>query len=399
MKATFAPSSHRREVLGDDDVPDAALAEVVADLWRVPAVTLLDSTAERVAYDVPSILTGARTWVRGSADDGTGARAFTLFVKRVHSWRHSPMFAFVPPEIAEWAATTVPWRAEVLLYASDLADRLPEGLGMPRGLRIEEHEDETAVIWLEAVDCDPVPWTAADAVRAARLLGRLSGSARVAPLAGIDTQEWHIDDFVRGRIAHTVLPGLHDDATWRHPAVAEHFGGLRDRMTDVAGRLDVLAREFAATPHLASHGDACPNNLLRRAGDPGFTLIDFAFWRPQPVAFDLSQLLVGDIQIGRQDVGDLPGRAEACVEAYAAGLRDEGVDLPLDQDRRSHAVSLMLFNGLASLPVEMVQEEAALEAAGGVTDEFRAALDHWARQRSGIARYALDALASTAPVA
>ena len=399
MKATFAmePGAHQRQALGDDDVSDAALAAVVADLWQVPTVALIDSTAEPVAYDVPSILTGARTWVRGHADDGTGVRSFTLFVKRVHSWRHSPAFAFVPPEIAEWAAASLPWRGEPLVYASDLAERLPAGLTMPRGLRIEEHPDETALLWLEAVDCDPVPWTAADAARAARLLGRLSGSARVAPLAGIDPQPWHVESFVTGRIAHTVLPGLHDDATWRHPAVASHFGDLRGGLVDVATRLDGLAAEFAGATHLASHGDACPNNLLRREGDPGFTLIDFAFWRPQPVGFDLAQLLVGDIQIGRQDVADLPERAEACVEAYVAGLGDEGVDLPLEQVRRSHAVSLMLFNGLPSLPTEMLQEEAALEATGAVTDEFRAAFDHWAQQRSGIARYALDVLRRTAP--
>lgn len=385
MKATFmtgAPGAHRRGVLGDDDVTDPELGAMVADLWRVPAVALLDSEAETVAYDVPSILTGARTWVRGHADAGDGPRSFTLFVKRVHNWRHSPAFAHVPADIAEWAAASVPWRAEPLLYASDLADRLPEGLGVPRGLRVVEHDDETAVVWIEAVESDPAPWTYNDSVRAARLLGRLSGSQQVAPLADIDPQPWHIDSFVTGRLAFTVLPGLHDDATWRHPAVAEHFGHLRDGLTASAARLDALAREFAASPHLAAHGDACPNNLLRRAGESGFTLIDFGFWRSQPVGFDLSQLLVGDIQIGRQDVGDLPERAEACVEAYVAGLADEGVEMPLEQVRRSHAVSLMLFNGLPSLPLEMLQEEAC---------------DHWARQRSGIARYSLDVLEHTEP--
>lgn len=398
---------HRREVLGDDDVSDAELAAIVADLWGVPSVSLLDSVAETVAYDVPSILTGARTWVRGRATAGADAspdtdtedREFTLFVKRVHNWRHSPAFASVPADVAEWAASSLPWRAEPLVYASDLAERLPEGLAMPRGLRVEESEDETAVLWLEAVDSDPVPWEPEDSVRAARLLGRLSGSARVAPLAAIDPQPWHIDAFVAGRLAFTVLPGLHDEATWAHPTVADHFGGLREGLTAVAGRLEALAAEFAASPHLASHGDACPNNLLRREGDPGFTLIDFGFWRPQPVAFDLSQLLVGDIQIGRQDARDLPERAEACALAYAAGLADEGLEVPLEQVRRGHAVSLMLFNGLPSLPTEMLGEEAALEAAGGVTDEFRAAFDHWARQRAGIARYALDVLARTEPAA
>ena len=397
MKATFTPPAgvDRREVLGADDVSDAELAAMVADLWRVDAVELLDSTAEPVAYDVPSILTGARTWVRGHADAGGGSREFTLFVKRVHNWRHSPAFAGVPPEIGEWAAASLPWRAEHLVYASDLADRLPDGLAMPRGLRVEERPDETAVVWIEAVETDPVPWSIEDCVRAARLLGRLSASSAVAPLAAIDPQPWHIESFVAGRLAYTVLPGLHDEATWEHPCVAEHFGGLRSGLDASARHLDALAGEFAASRHLASHGDACPNNLLRREGDPGFTLIDFGFWRPQPVGFDLAQLLVGDIQIGGQDVGDLPERAAACVEAYTAGLADEGLDVPLAEVRRSHAVSLMLFNGLPSLPLEMLAEEAALEAAGGVTDDFRAGLDHWSRQRSGIARYALEVLADT----
>lgn len=175
MKATFAPgaSPGGRGLLGSDDVPDPELERMVADLWGVTRVHLVDSVAETVAYDVPSILTGARTWVTGRADDGDGPRPFRLFVKRVHHWRHSPAFAFVPPEVREWAAASLPWRAEHLLYSSDLDERLPEGLSMPRALRVVEHDDETAVLWLEAVPCDDVAWTAADSARAARLLGRL----------------------------------------------------------------------------------------------------------------------------------------------------------------------------------------------------------------------------------
>lgn len=384
MKATFAPgaSPGGRGLLGSDDVPDPELERMVANLWGVTRVHLVDSVAETVAYDVPSILTGARTWVTGRADDGDGPRPFRLFVKRVHHWRHSPAFAFVPPEVREWAAASLPWRAEHLLYSSDLDERLPEGLSMPRALRVVEHDDETAVLWLEAVPCDDVAWTAADSARAARLLGRLSASPAVAALADIDPQPWHIASFVAGRLAHTVMPGLHDDATWQHPAVAEHFGPLRERLA--AADVDALAAEFAGLRHLAAHGDACPNNLLRRHDDPGFTLIDFGFWRSQPVGFDLSQLLVGDIQVGRQDAGDLPVRAASCLEAYVAGLADEGLDVPVDEVRRAHAVSLALFNGLPSLPLERLG------------DPDPAALDHWSRQRAAIARYSLDVLDATA---
>lgn len=398
MKATFAKpgAAHDRSALGDDDISDEDLATLVADLWGVPHVRLLDSRAERVDYDVPSILTGARTWVRGHAESGGPAREFTLFVKRVHHWRHSPAFAFLPPELAEWAATTVPWRSEVLCYGSDLADRLPEGLTAPRALRVEDRPDETAVLWLEAVDHSADAWDRDTYVAAARLLGRLSGSPRVADVADLDPAPWHIHYFVEGRIAHTVLPGLFDEATWQHPMVASHFADLRAGLVRIADHLDALASEFAALPHRAAHGDACPNNLLRHPQGTGFTLIDYGFWRSQPVGFDLSQLLVGDIQVARRDADDLPELAEACLAAYAVGLGDEGLEVPEAVLRRSHAVSLMLFNGLPSLPNETVAEANRLEAAGELTDERRRAMDHWSAQRAGIARYALDVLAATA---
>ncbi len=167
----------------DGGQPVDQLAALVAELWRVPSVTLLESAAE-----------------------------------------------------------SVPWRAEPLIYASDLAERLPEGLTMPRGLRVDEREDQTAVLWLEAVDSDPVEWGVADSVRAARLLGRLSASRRVAPLAGIDPQPWDIETFVAGRLAFTVLPGLYDDATWRDPV--DHWARQRAGIARYA--LEVLARTEAA---------------------------------------------------------------------------------------------------------------------------------------------------------
>jgi hypothetical protein len=213
----------------------------------------------------------------------------------------------------------------------------------------------------------------------------MSGSTRVAELAAIDPLPWHIQYFVVGRLGHTVLPGLFDDATWEHELVAPYFGDLRAQLTAVANHVDTLAEEFARLPHRTSHGDACPNNLLRRPSGAGFTLIDFGFWRPQPVGFDLSQLLVGDIQIGRRDAADLAEVADACLTAYAAGLAAEGAEVDHAVLRRSHAVSLMLFNGLPSLPLDHLGE-APTEA-----------LHDWSLQRSRIARYALDVLADTEP--
>ena len=381
MKATFtlAPGVARREVLGADDVTDAELEAMVADLWDVPAVRLLDSTAEPVDYDAPSILTGARTWVRGHATTGTGSgteaegREFTLFVKRVHNWRHSPAFADVPPEVGAWAATSVPWRAEPLVYGSDLRERLPEGLSMPRGLRVEERPDETAVVWIEAVPTGAEPWDREAYVEAAGLLGRMSGSPRVAELAAIDPLPWHIQYFVQGRLVHTVLPGLFDDATWDHELVAPYFGDLRGRLTAVAGHLDPLAEEFAAMPHRTSHGDACPNNLLRHPSGTGFTLIDFGFWQPLPAGADLSQLLIGDVQIGRSPAGDLTARDDAHLAEYVRGLRDEGCGVPEPVVRRAHALHMLMMSGLSAVPVEELDRPPSPSLEAQVADRVKAA--------------------------
>ncbi|HEV2798627.1 MAG TPA: hypothetical protein VGV65_13505, partial [Nocardioides sp.] len=103
------------------------------------------------------------------------------------------------------------------------------------------------------------------------------------------------------------------------------------------------------------------------------------------------------VQIGRRDADDLPELAEACLAAYAAGLAAEGLEVPDAVLRRGHTVSLMLFNGLPSLPLELLEEARGLEAVGGLTEERLDAMHHWSLQRSRIARYALDVLERTDP--
>lgn len=371
-----------RAALGADNVTDAEIECLVADLWGVESVHLVDSEAALVDYHVPSMLTASRTWVSGTADAGEGPREFGLFVKHVHHWRHSPMFDFVPPEIRDFAIRTVPWRAEVLVYRSDLAERMPDGLSMPKALKVDDLPDEHAVLWIEAITPVDRAWDREAYRHAAYLLGRLSGSSAVAPLAALDPLPWHIDFFVQGRLGNTVLPFLADDATWQHPLMATHFAPHRRRLMEAVDELPQLASEFAALPARASHGDACPNNLLPRE-DGGFTLIDFGFWRPQPVGFDLSQLLAGEIQIGRGDAQDLPERATEMLRAHHEGLLTEGYDISEAALHRSHAVAFMLFNGLPSPPFEALAQPE---------DD---ATHHLAAQRARVCEYALDLLDQT----
>jgi phosphotransferase family enzyme len=378
---------HERSLLGPADVDDTTLTTIVAALLGAEpaAVSVQSSTVEEFAYDLPAITTAGRYVVRGDATvDGTPA-TYAVFVKVVQSWARSPMFAFVPDELKDLAEASVPWRTEPLAYRSDLGDRLPDGLAMPRALAVFDLDEKSASVWLEMVPVVDRAWDEARYDRAAYLLGRLAGSRRVAELATVGEHSFTMADYAFGRLQTQVIPMLHDDATWQHPLVAATFGdGLRDRLRAAADQVPAYLEEVLALPHTAAHGDACPNNLLATRDSPDFTLIDYGFWLPMPVGADLSQLLIGDVQIGKARAGDLAARDDAHVAAYVRGLRDEGCPIPEPAVRRAHALHMLMMSGLSALPVELLDRPPS------------AALEAQVADRAAIATFCLDRVATTA---
>jgi thiamine kinase-like enzyme len=174
---------------------------------------------------------------------------------------------------------------------------------------------------------------------------------------------------------------LMSDELWQHPLCAG-FEGLVERLRATGQQAAELAAEAGALPALLSHGDACPNNLL--AGEDGdFVMIDFGFWGAAPVGFDLTQLLVGEVQLGRRGTDDLAELDEALVAAYVAGLRAEGSDVPEEQVRRGHALCMMVMTGLSTVPFDLFDAPLTPETQ-------RIAAD-----RAELARYALDLLDAT----
>ncbi|GAA3541872.1 phosphotransferase [Nocardioides daeguensis] len=374
---------HDRSALGPADVDDDVLAAMVAELLGVDDVELLSSRAHVVDYNLPAITTGGRWWVSGTAAVDGHAHDFRLFVKHVHEWSRSPLFLDVPEESRSWAAAMVPWRTEGAVYRSDLADRLPPGLAMPRALGVHDLDTGSYTVWLEVVPTVDVAWDLERHRQAAHLLGRLAGSPAVRELAGVGGHDWNVGRYVEGRLGHQVVPVLGSEDVWRHPLVAAAFGELRPRLLAVLERLPQLVAELLAVPLLVGHGDACPNNLLVRPDRDGFTLIDFGFFMALPVGFDLGQLLVGELQLGRGTADGLAERDEACLAAYVDGLAAEGVDLEIATVRRAHALHLLIFSGLSAIPFEVLEAEP--------TDALRA----MAATRAAIARYSLDLLDQT----
>ena len=376
-----------RSILGPADVSDEQLLDMVAGLLGCNAAEaeLVSVTVEEVDYDLPAITTAGRYWVRGVAKVRQREEPFALFVKHVQSWSRSPLFAMVPAEQRQVAEASVPWRTEPLAYRSDLGDRLPDGLTMPRALGVFDLDEKSAAIWLEAVATDTSPWDLERYARAAYLLGRLAASEAVAELAAVGDFEWGIRQYHWGRLDMHVLPMLRDPGIWQHPLIAAAFDeDLRTRLLSAAARTPAIVEELVAMPEATQHGDACPNNLLARAGADGFVLIDYGFWNLGPVGFDLGQLLVGDVQDGRRPTSDLGFIDEAILPAYVEGLRAEGRELTEAVVRRAHALHLMLFTGLSTLPFEHLDAP--------LTEE----LHRVAADRAAIARFSLDLLDATA---
>jgi hypothetical protein len=373
-----------RNELGAADVTEAQLAAMVADLLHEDSVELLDSRVDPVDYDLPAITTGGRWWVSGHAVTQRGEAPFRLFVKQVQSWSRSPFFQFVPEHLREWAESTVPWKTEAEVYRSDIGSRLPDGLRAPRAMGVYDLDDRSSAIWLEVIATRPATWDRTRYERAAYLLGRFSGSPALAPLQGLRHTDWSLDTYVAGRLKVQVEPILMSDEVWQHPLCAAFDDELRDRMRRTMANSAALAAEGDALPYLLSHGDACPNNLMAGEHDDELVMIDFGFWGGAPVGFDLTQLLVGDVQIGKRGADDLAELDEAIVTAYVAGLRAEGCEIPEAVVRRGHALCLLVMTGLSTVPFDLFD--------GPVDDRTL----QTGANRAKLARYALDLLEGTA---
>ncbi len=378
-----------RSILGPADVDDPTFATIVARaLGEHPTgVTVLGSQACVVPYALEAITTAGRYWVTARAATPSGERAVRMFVKHVQSWSRSPLFQYVPEELREVAARSVPWRTEPLVYRSDLLHRLPPGLTMPEALHVSFLDETSAAIWLPALDVVDNPWETADFAHAAHLLGRLAGSDAVAELAPLGDADGRntIRTYADGRLAMQVAPALRSTELWQMPWLADAFDDeLRGRLLDTLDRVPAFVDELEAAPAALAHGDACPNNLLHTTGSDDITLIDYGFWSLQCVGFDLGQLLVGDVQIGRRRAATLPELESGCLPAYVEGLAAEGVELDAAVVARAHALHLMVFTGL-STPLTAPPAPGADPAE--LADE--------AHERAAISRFCLDLVETT----
>jgi hypothetical protein len=66
------------------------------------------------------------------------------------------------------------------------------------------------------------------------------------------------------------------------------------------------------------------------------------------------------VQLGERPAAALPDDERACLAAYVDGLRAEGCDVDVAAVERGHALQMLLFGALPSLPFELLDAPPTL---------------------------------------
>lgn len=316
-------------------------ATVRRDLRR-PNAILLDSDIEPVDHRITSPGTVGLYRVSGTAVDGIEQLDWSLFVKVLQSPRHWPGHL-------EDQTRRVPWDYEVDLYWSTLRYAMPGGLRLPELYRVYDAGDQRLAMWMQDIRTADVAWDLPRFRRAATLLGRLNARMTVEDLLPSSAS------FVPGEPLR-VAPPLGDN-----PLIDGQDPTLRSDLKKLAARIPALVDSLDAIPRAMVHGDASPQNLLVPADAPdAFVPIDWSARGLVAVGYDLAQLVIGYANTGRIVPLQLPMLTDVVVDAYAAGLAQEGMPVDPWDVRYGMETTLVLRNAFASLPLDGLADRIRL---------------------------------------
>ncbi len=363
------------------DTPDVRaedLTTVVATMLGRP-VALGFWRVDEVPYASGSPATGGLYRVHGTTQDG---QQWSVFGKLLHHVRHWPRLHYIPQPARDEFVADFPWRGELLMWEPGFARHLPPGLRVPELYRVTDLGDDRLLVWMENVEVGQTSWDTELFARAANLLGGLAARRSAPEIVGATGYPvgYALRRYYESRVVLSALPMLESDELWRHPLIAGAADpSLREDMRRLARSLPALLDRLDGLPQAVPHGDASPQNLLVPVSNPQeLVAIDIAFQTPQAIGFDLGQLLVGLVHAGEMPAAKLAEVHEVLVAAFAAGVKEHGVDVSQDELHLGYVGSLLVRAGFTALPFEMLGAEQTPQTA----EMFR--------ERAALTRFLID---------
>jgi hypothetical protein len=333
-----------------DGVALDRIAEVVRRVTGRDDAQVATVDARPAARRVENMTTAALTHVSGTLTDGTPWR---VFVKTLRPAWKAPQWNQIPPAFHAQVCRVLDWQDEPRVYTGPLSGDLPGGMRLPELYAIDE-DDERITLWLEEVD-DTTPWDVTRYRRTAWHLGRLAGrwSERRA-VDQLGARRRPMAELFHGKISHSDIPALTDDALWQTPALraatARH-GDLHGDLDRLAAVAPALVEVYEELPHALSHGDATPDNLREpESGD--IVAIDLSYVSTAALGSDLGQLLVGRFESGVATEDDLDAIQGVLLPAYVDGLRAEGLDVDPQLVEAGWAITLAVRSVFSALIID-----------------------------------------------
>jgi hypothetical protein len=314
-----------------------------------PALRLVDVTCCPVDHRITAPTTGGLSRVRATHVDEAGPGTTDLVVKALQAARHG-LPPQMPAPVRAHLDRLIPWRLEVDVLTGPVSARMPPGLHAAEVVAVHEQDDDRLTLWMADVDPVGTPWTPADVLRAAELLGRLAARrAGDPPATDVDFLTTYRDE----QLGTWAVPRLLDPATWDHPLFqVPEVARLRADLTGLAVRVRDLHATLSDLPSLPAHGDATPMNMLRpRAAPADFVLVDWGSATSAPVGFDVVPLVFGRAEEGSAPASELPRLLDLAVPAYAAGLAAEGVPVATEEVRRAVLTAALLRYPCTGVPL------------------------------------------------
>ena len=353
-----------------------------AEAGRIVPVAGVSVTPIDYNWGSPATAGLWRVDVRQLRDDTVSFASY--FVKLLRHPRLWPALSMLPDDASrESFVEYFPWRFELDMYESGIADALPPGFRRPALHTVKHIDADHIALWLEYIELQPGRWNLADYQQAAYLLGRLAArrrhgaviNARLPAICRTGLPGESLCFYVRSRLMQGTVPALRDPVFWRHPLITaalrqvgdptlpEDMQALADRLPEdmqaLADRLPEILDLLADLPQTHAHGDASPQNLLRPAHEPGtLVVIDWGFGDLLPIGFDLGQLLVGLAHAGETDPDELAAIDAAILPCYLDGLAQESYDVDPGLVRTGYLGGLAVRSALCALPFEQLRDPA-----------------------------------------